>query len=190
MKKCIYDYAYFVEKLCSNPDRKEIIEKYESFFGPINEVNIEETPFYKHSLSKFNIDFSIVLPFNKPNTFDWHLFFRLIFGSSCTEYSLYLSESWKKKPTRKLKVELIIHVTSETNSKTKSFHEIGPIAIYELFTIYIIEQISFHGAMKEEGPLYEEIVDNDGKEKLMKFNKKIENLRKEADLYFFLSKQA
>jgi hypothetical protein len=51
----MFDFKTFIENLSENPEKKDIVEKYEKLVESLPE-KFEDTIIYKNYLSKFNLD--------------------------------------------------------------------------------------------------------------------------------------
>lgn len=125
------------------PNRNSIINKYKKQFGIKKNSVIEEHPFYKDYLSKFNLGWEFVTPDDTDifSSKDWDLLARLIFGSITTSYHLLLDENWKIHPTGNPKVHICITVSNEDREITKKLDDLWSFQIMSLFRSYIDEQI-------------------------------------------------
>ena len=99
----LFDFQAFVEELREKPEKKQIVEKYESLFGPI-QGDIKDQIRYTEYLSRFE-----PLPYETPeelkNDFDRDLLEQLVIGSFSSDYEL-------KKDEKKEEKELFIAVKS------------------------------------------------------------------------------
>lgn len=99
----LFDFQAFVEELREKPEKKQIVEKYESLFGPI-QGDIKDQIWYTEYLTKFE-----PLPYETPeelkNDFDRDLLEQLVIGSFSSDYEL-------KKEEKKEEKELYIAVKS------------------------------------------------------------------------------
>jgi len=151
----LFDFSSFIEKLRHNEETKESIEKYESFYGPIDSditYQVWYSEYIKHFFPYYN---AIKHPEElEDDEFDWKLLYALVLGSFSTMYELVqpnmLSEN--KEP-----VELIITVSTENKSITKNIEELWSFQICRLFEIYILEQINLQCLMAESAEDYEDI---------------------------------
>lgn len=99
----LFDFQAFIEELREKPEKKQIVEKYETLFGAI-QGNIKDQIRYTEYLIKFE-----PLPYETPeelkNDFDRDLLQQLVIGSFSSDYEL-------KKEEKKAEKELYIAVKS------------------------------------------------------------------------------
>jgi len=93
----LFDFQAFIEELREKPEKKQIVEKYESVIGTIN-GDIKDQERYEEYVSKF-----AVIPFNLPEElkedFDRELLQQLVVSSFSSDYELKKEEG---KPEREL----------------------------------------------------------------------------------------
>jgi hypothetical protein len=75
----LFNFAMFVQELRENPEKKEVVEKYEKFFGEIS-GDIQDQIWYKEYCSLFPST-KYLVPDELANDFDWNLLMVLV-GSS------------------------------------------------------------------------------------------------------------
>ena len=136
----LFDFQAFVEELREKPEKKQIVEKYESLIWPIKWW-IKDQIWYTEYLSKFN-PLAYNLPEELKDDFDRELLQQLVIGSFSSDYELK-KESWKKEK------ELYIAVKSWDQSVVKTVSELRSFQILRLYEIYIEEQMNLH-ALKAE----------------------------------------
>ena len=111
----LFDFQAFVEELREKPEKKQIVEKYESLFGPI-QGDIKDQIWYTEYLTKFE-----PLPYETPeelkNDFDRDLLEQLVIWSFSSDYEL-------KKEEKKAEKELYIAVKSWDQSVVKTVSEL------------------------------------------------------------------
>ncbi len=137
----LFDFAAFVEELREKPDKKQIVEKYEKAFGPI-QWNIKDQLWYKEYVSQFK-PLKYAVPDEIKKDFDWDLLQQLVLASFSSDYELK-----KTKPEDKL-MDLYIAVKSWDQSVVKTVSELRSFQVLRLYEIYIEEQMNLH-ALKEE----------------------------------------
>ncbi len=137
----LFDFQAFIEELREKPEKKQIVEKYETLFGPI-QWDIKDQIRYTEYLIKFN-----PLPYETPeelkNDFDWNLLQQLVIGSFSSDYELKKEEGKKEK-------ELYIAVKSWEQSVVKTVSELRSFQILRLYEIYIEEQMNLHSLKAED----------------------------------------
>ncbi len=79
----LFNFQAFIAELREKADKKEIVEKYEKWFGPLI-GDIKDQQRYKEYLINFsNQDFR--LPEELKEEFDWKLLLQLVAGSFSSE---------------------------------------------------------------------------------------------------------
>ena len=171
----LFNFQDFITELKEKHDGEE---KFDKLMESINENSvIEDMPFYKDYLSKFDVEQafdSYKLKaveeelLSKDDTF---LLFRLIFASLSSSYDIlydYKSHS----------VDISVSVISGEQSITKKISELWSFQIMRLFEIYIDELINFW--IKDFDPEEMEDLEKERKLKLIIFEKK---MRQISDLH-------
>ena len=137
----LFDFQAFIEELREKAEKKQIVEKYESLFGPI-QGDIKDQIWYTEYLTKFE-----PLPYNVPeelqNDFNRDLLEQLVLGSFSSDYELKKEEGKKEK-------ELYIAVKSGDQSVVKTVSELRSFQILRLYEIYIEEQMNLHALKAED----------------------------------------
>lgn len=87
----LFDFQAFIEELREKPEKKQIVEKYEKLFGPI-QGEIKDQIRYKEYLSKF-LPMEYKAPEELKNDFDWDLLQQLVVGSFSSDYEIKKIES-------------------------------------------------------------------------------------------------
>ena len=150
-------------------------ENYNKFMEGIYENSvIEDMPFYKDYLSRFNVEQALD-SFNLTaeeedilSRDDLYLLFRLVFASLSSTYSILYD-----KPSNS--VDLSITVESNGTSITKEIAKLESIQIKRLFKIYLNELIGY--SIEDFDQDETEELENDRKTRLMAFKKKVQQLR-------------
>lgn len=138
----LFDFAAFIEELREKPDKKQIVEKYEKQFGPV-EGNIKDQARYKEYVSQFTtIDYAI--PDELKKDFDWELLQQLVLASFSSDYEL------KKTKAEDEKMDLYIAVKSGDQSVVKTVSELRSFQVLRLYEIYIEEQMNLHALKSED----------------------------------------
>ena len=136
----LFDFPAFIEELREKEDKKEIVEKYEKYFGKI-QWDIKDQIWYTDYLSKFPTQ-SYLTPEDLEDDFDWDILQKLVIGSFSSDYELKQDkgEWW----------ELYIAVKSWDQSIVKTVSELWSFQILRLYEIYIEEQMNLQILMNEE----------------------------------------
>ena len=137
----LFNFQAFVDEMREKPDKKEIVEKYEKRYGPI-QWGIQDQIRFKEYLTNFEY-----IPFATPeevgDDFDWALLQRLVAGSFSSDYELKLNAD-------KDAYELYIAVKSWDQSVVKTISELRSFQMLRLYEIYIEEQMNIQILKKEE----------------------------------------
>ncbi len=136
----LFDFPAFIEELREKEDKKEIVEKYEKYFGKI-QWDIKDQIWYTDYLSKFPTQ-AYLTPEDLDDDFDWDILQKLVIGSFSSDYELKQDkgEWW----------ELYIAVKSWDQSIVKTVSELWSFQILRLYEIYIEEQMNLQILMNEE----------------------------------------
>lgn len=197
MKKRLFNYDRFAQK--NNKDKKEdnCIKEYEQMYCIGRGSIIEQHPFYREYLSKFDTCFELVTPDDvEMEPHEWDLLIRLVMGSFSSSYYLELDEEWKLIPSDKIKVHLRICTKSEGEPITKLVEELFTFQIERLFEIYVQEQIKLQILKNKQdvknGTRFDPFSDDDDEdiivkqkrdEKCYKCKEKINQLLSDAEFY-------
>lgn len=137
----LFDFQAFVEELREKPEKKQIVEKYETLFGPV-QGDIKDQIWYTEYLKNFE-----ALPYEIPeelkDDFDRNLLEQLVVGSFSSDYELKQEKDKKEK-------ELYIAVKSGEQSVVKTVSELRSFQILRLYEIYIEEQMNLHALKAED----------------------------------------
>ncbi|MCX6822534.1 MAG: hypothetical protein NTX91_00865 [candidate division SR1 bacterium] len=137
----LFDFQAFIEELREKAEKKQIVEKYETLFGPIT-GDTKDQIWYTEYLSKFE-PMPYAVPEELKNDFDRGLLQQLVTGSFSSDYELKKEESKKDK-------ELYIAVKSGEQSVVKTVSELRSFQILRLYEIYIEEQMNLHSLKAED----------------------------------------
>jgi hypothetical protein len=137
----LFDFQAFIEELREKAEKKQIVEKYETLFGPI-EGGAKDQIWYKEYLSKFE-PLPYAIPEELKNDFDRDFLQQLVTGSFSSDYELKKEENKKDK-------ELYIAVKSGDQSVVKTVSELRSFQILRLYEIYIEEQMNLHALKAED----------------------------------------
>ena len=137
----LFDFQAFIDELREKPEKKQIVEKYETVIGAID-GDIKDQERYEEYVSKFS-----PIPYNLPEElkedFDWDLLQQLVVSSFSSDYEL-------KTEADKAEKELYIAVKSGDQSVVKTVSELRSFQILRLYEIYIEEQMNLHSLKKED----------------------------------------
>ena len=136
----LFDFPAFIEELKEKEDKKEIVEKYEKYFGKI-QWDIKDQIWYVDYLSQFSTQ-PYLTPEDLDDDFDWDILQKLVIGSFSSDYELKQQENggW----------ELFIAVKSWDQKIIKTVSELWSFQILRLYEIYIEEQMNLQILMNEE----------------------------------------
>ncbi|HKL43959.1 MAG TPA: hypothetical protein VJ892_01630 [Candidatus Absconditabacterales bacterium] len=136
----LFDFNSFIQDLRENPEKKEIIEKYEKHFGPIS-GGIKDQSWYTEYLVKFKTT-KFLVPDELEKDFDRDLLQQLVLGSFSSDYEL--------KGEKEQNPELYIAVKSGEQSVVKKISELRSFQVQRLYEIYIEEQLNLHILKQED----------------------------------------
>ena len=139
----LFNFQAFIAELREKEDKKEIVEKYEKRFGPI-QGDIKDQQWYKEYLINF-ANQSFRIPEELKEEFDWKLLLQLVAGSFSSE--CLFDKVPDTDPTER---DLTISVKSGDQSVVKKVSELWSFQIMRLYEIYIEEQMNLHILIKEE----------------------------------------
>lgn len=129
----LFDFNAFIGELRENPEKKDIIEKYEAALWPISWW-LKEQIRYTQYLLNFKPQ-SYLVPDELQNDFDRDILQQLVIWSFSSDYELK-KENWNNKP------ELYIAVKSGDQSIVKKVSELWSFQIQRLYEIYVEEQLN------------------------------------------------
>lgn len=164
----LFNFQAFVGDLREKEDKKEIIEKYEKFFGSI-EGDIRDQIWYKDYLSTFDY-----LPYEVPEElkaeFDWEVLLKLIAGSFSSRCKMKVENG---------NLTFNIEVRSEETIIDKNVGELWSFQILRLYEIYLEEQMNLQILIKEDE---QEAIIRQRSIKKDEWNKHIISLQTQNDL--------
>ena len=137
----LFDFQAFIEELRENPDKKQIVEKYEKLVGPI-QGGVKDQIWYTEYLVSFKVH-PYAVPSELKNDFDWDLLQQLVTWSFSSDYEL------KKVEDKELR-DLYIAVKSGDQSVVKTISELRSFQILRLYEIYVEEQMNLHALKYED----------------------------------------
>lgn len=144
----LFDFLKFVEDLREKEDKKEVIQKYEKHFGPI-EGDIKDQSWYTEYMSLFAIR-PFALPEDIADDYDWDLLEQFIAASFSSEWTFEKNDDGE--------LEFVVSVTSGDKVVVKKISELRGFQIVRLYEIYIEEQMNLQILMKENEVEKEEII--------------------------------
>ena len=137
----MFDFQKFIEDLKNNPDKKEVVQKYEEAFGPI-EWDVKDQLWYQEYVGKFEAR-PYKVPSSVKDEFDWDLLLQLVMASFSSDGILEFGE-WEELP------DLVISVQTGDKTIIKKVSELWGFQIKRLYEIYIEEQMNLHILTKDE----------------------------------------
>lgn len=137
----LFDFNAFISELRENPEKKDIIEKYENALGEISWWLKDQVRFREYLINFKTMSYAI--PDELENDFDWDLLQQLVVGSFSSDYEL-------KKEDNKDQPELYIAVKSGDQSIVKKVSELRSFQIQRLYEIYVEEQLNLEILRQEK----------------------------------------
>ncbi len=182
----LFDFKAYIEELRENPEKKEVVEKYEKIIWTID-WDTKDQIWYKEYVNKFKT-IKYLVPEELKEDFDWDLLMQLVASSLSSDWFLS-QEEWKEI------VEFTISVQSGDQVVVKKVSELWGFQISRLYEIYIEEQMNLQILMmedeKEKNAIESQreakehrwtiVLENLEKEKLLKIEK-VEKEEKLSDL--------
>lgn len=165
----IFSFKTFVDELRENPEKKEVVEKYEKYYGAIAwEINDQQ--WFTDYVGTFPA-VSYRVPEELKNDFDWVLLMQLV-GASFSSDGILDTET-DESP------EFLISVQSGEQIVVKKVSELWGFQILRLYEIYAEEQMNLHILIAEDEKEKEAIIaQRDSRSKRRKIV--IDNLEKDA----------
>lgn len=137
----LFNFQSFVNELRENPEKKEVIEKYEKFFGPI-QWDLTDQIRYKEYIAPFP-SMQYLIPEELENDFDWKLLMELVASSFSSDGLLEVVDG-KELP------EFVISVQSGDQVVVKKVSELRWFQILRLYEIYTEEQMNLQVLIAED----------------------------------------
>lgn len=138
----LFDFKRFLDELRDNPEKKEIVEKYEKYFGPIV-GDVRDQTRYKEYVHTFAfLEYSV--PEELRQDFDRALLMQLVAASFSSDGLLATSDHPEKLP------DFIISVQSGEQLVVKKMSELRGFQVLRLYDIYIEEQMNLQILLHEE----------------------------------------
>ncbi|MEF2175838.1 MAG: hypothetical protein V3575_05175 [Candidatus Absconditabacteria bacterium] len=174
----LFDFHSFVEELKENQEKKEVISKFEKYFGPIT-GDIYEQNWYLDYISKFQVKEYLVPQELEPD-FDWDLLIRLVAGSFSSDGLLdyKFKEGTDGEKDLESLPEFIISVQSGDQVVVKKISELWGFQILRLYEIYIEEQLNLQ-ILTAEDEKEKEAIEGQRVSRLNRWTLVLENLEKE-----------
>jgi len=165
----LFDFQAFIEELREKKEKKQIVEKYEQFVGPIT-GDIKDQDRYTEYLVKFEA-IPYLVPEELKDDFDRDLLQQLVIGSFSSDYEI------KKEADKELK-ELYIAVKSGDQSVVKTVSELRSFQILRLYEIYIEEQMNLH-ALKAEDENEKAAIEGERESRIKRWKAVLETMDRE-----------
>lgn len=129
----LFDFNAFIGELRENPEKKDIIEKYEAALWPISWWLKDQLRYTQYLMNFKPQDY--LVPDELQNDFDRDILQQLVIWSFSSDYELK-KDDWADKP------ELYIAVKSGDQSIVKKVSELWSFQIQRLYEIYVEEQLN------------------------------------------------
>ena len=175
MNKNLFSLALVFVLFILSFGKKEIVEKYEKYFGKI-QWDIKDQIWYTDYLSKFPTQ-TYLTPEDLDDDFDWDILEKLVVWSFSSDYEL-------KQDDKDGWWELYIAVKSWDQSIVKTVSELWSFQILRLYEIYIEEQMNLQILMNEEGEDWEwekEALISEREVRLKKWNAVIDTMNRSQE---------
>lgn len=137
----LFDFNAYIEELKENPEKKELIEKYEKLLWKI-QWDTKDQVWYQEYVDTFTaMDYKV--PWELEKEFDWEMLMKLVASSLSSEWLLEFQED-------KWLPEFIISVQNWDQVVVKKISELWGFQILRLYEIYIEEQMNLQILMTED----------------------------------------
>lgn len=137
----LFNFQTFVAELRENAEKKEVIEKYEKFFGPI-EGELVDQAWYKEYVTSYPST-AYQAPEEITQDFDWALLMQLVAASFSSD-GLIESIEGQELP------EFVISVQSGDQVVVKKISELRGFQVLRLYEIYAEEQMNLQILIAED----------------------------------------
>ncbi len=137
----LFNFQTFVAELRENAEKKEVIEKYEKFFGAI-EGELVDQSWYKEYVALCPAT-TYATPEEVKEDFDRHLLMQLVAASFSSDW-LIESVEWQELP------EFVISVQSGDQVVVKKISDLRWFQILRLYEIYAEEQMNLQILIAED----------------------------------------
>ena len=142
----MFDFQEFIEKLQSDDEKREIVEKYKNIVKQdLSECNrFEKTKTYTDYLRNFDenkidqIEKHLLKPEYIEDDFDYALLLRLTAASFSSSWSFEMKYNEDENP----KISLLIDVNAGEKYVTKRLDDLWGFQIARMYEIYIVEQLN------------------------------------------------
>jgi len=171
----LFNFQTFVQELRENPEKKEVVEKYEKYFWTI-EGDLKDQIWYKEYTGTFPT-LSYKVPDELDDDFDRDLLMQLVASSFSSDGLLDFDKDEDKKDEETLP-EFIIFVQSGDQVVVKKISELRGFQILRLYEIYAEEQMNLQILIAEDEKEKEAILAQRDSRK-HRWNLVLENLEKE-----------
>lgn len=141
----LFDFQKFIEELRNNPEKKEVIEKYEKAFWPI-EGGLTDQHWFTDYIDKFTpVEYKT--PVELVDDFDWKLLMQLVAGSFSSDGKF----ATKDEDGNELETpDFVISVSSWDQVVVKKVSELRWFQVLRLYEIYAEEQMNLEILIKED----------------------------------------
>lgn len=137
----LFNFTMFVQELRENPEKKEVIEKYEKFFWDIT-GGVQDQIWYKDYVSTFSST-QYLVPDELAKDFDRTMLMLLVASSFSSDGLLEVVEG-KEFP------EFVISVQSGDQIVVKKVSELRGFQVLRLYEIYCEEQMNLQILIAED----------------------------------------
>jgi len=138
----LFNFQTFIQELRENPEKKEVVEKYEKFYWSI-EWEISSQLWYKEYVHAFpTLEYRV--PAELTRDFDWELLMKLVWASFSSDWLIDPVDEDDAKP------EFVISVQSGDQVVVKKMSELRWFQILRLYEIYAEEQMNLQILIAED----------------------------------------
>ncbi len=178
----LFNFQTFIADLRNNEEKKEVIEKFEKFYGPIT-WDTKDQNWYKEYTSKFKT-MDYLVPDELKGDFDWPLLMELVassFSSDGLVDTNVVDEGEEGKPQilDEDVPEFVISVQSGEQVVVKKVSELRWFQILRLYEIYIEEQMNLQVLIAEDEKEKEAIIAQ-RESRMHRWNIVLDNVDKEV----------
>lgn len=136
----LFNFQTFIQELRENPEKKEVVEKYEKFFWPI-EGDITDQIWFKEYVSTFPT-LGYRVPDELAPDFDRHMLMQLVWASFSSDGLLDMPTEEELEKDENSPAEFIISVQSGDQVVVKKISELRWFQVLRLYEIYSEEQMN------------------------------------------------
>lgn len=137
----IFSFKTFTDELRENPEKKEVVEKYEKYYGPITGEITDQQRYIEYVATFASVAYR--LPEELKNDFDRDLLMQLV-GASFSSDGMLDTDDTEQLP------EFLISVQSGEQIVVKKVSELRWFQILRLYEIYAEEQMNLHILIAED----------------------------------------